>query len=681
MHTIFKAQTELRKSFKVKTWMIRLAATSLLLMAGVAHAQIGGPRNTTRASDVKKTSPAKAPASFEQRFEKQGIAVDFQVTATPDAKGQNQGLVAGSDATVTFRLSDARTGAPVTGLHPNGWINSSRFNHAPNEAECKDQIKYLSGGLLSARAEIDLNSYLVLTINHDNTISVINPLVSFSKTKLESLITLPGTGADWVLSNKKELLYVTLPEQSTVAVIDTQTRKIVGQLSTGEKTRPTRIQLQPDGRYLWVGLDGSPKVAVIDAKTNKLATTVAVGDGLHSITFTADSRFAYITNSVADTVTVVDAQTLSKVADLNVAKTPVAVAYSSASGLIYAASVNGETISVIDPAKQRVISNIQVGRGVVALRFEPKGRYGFAVNQVESTVSVIDASTNTLNGKASVVKEPDQVVFTGDYAYVRGLASEKFSLIELRDVPSGNFSTVDVQGGQRPATDVPAEIGVADMIAPIPEGNGAMIANTADGMFYYYTEGMMAPMGSFSNYKRRPRALLILDRSLSEVSPGVYSTPVKLTKAGSFVVPFLVNQPQLANCFQLSIGESPNKESELARTAIRIEPLFKGAQFKPGETVKIRFKITDSATHKPISKLEDVRVLAFEPPGIWQQRQWAKEAGEGIYEIEQVFPHDGIFHVMIEVSSRGTDFSSLPLTAVTVTGNAQSGKTKIANNQ
>ena len=669
MHIIFNEKTSMRRSFKVKTWITRLAAISLLLTAGAVHAQIGGPRSTTRAADLKKKSSVKAPASFEQRFEKQGIAVDFKVTATMDEKGQHQGLVSGSDATVTFRLTDARTGTPLTGLHPNGWINSNRLSHLPNEAECKDQIKYLSGGLLSARAEIDLNSYLVLTINHDNTISVINPLVSFSKTKLESLITLPGTGADWALSKKKELLYVTLPEQSTVAVIDTQTRKIVSQILTGEKTKPTRIQLQPDGRYLWVGLDGKPLIAVIDSKTNKLASTIAVGDGLHSIAFTADSRFAYITNSVSGTVTAVETNTLSKVAELNVAKTPVAVAHSSASGLIYAASVNGETISVIDPAKQQVIANIQVGRGVVALRFEPKGRYGFAVNQVESTVSVIDASTNTLIGKSPVVKEPDQVVFTGDYAYIRGLASEKFSLIELRDVPSGNFSTVNVQGGQRPATDVPADIGVADMIAPIPEGNGAMIANAADGMFYYYTEGMMAPMGSFSNYKRRPRALLILDRSLSEVSPGVYSTPVKLNKAGSFVVPFLINQPQLANCFQLTVGESPNKENELARTAIQIEPLFKGAQFKPGETVKIKFRITDPATNQPVSKLEDVRVLAFEPPGLWQERQWAKDVGKGIYEIEQVFPHDGIFHVMIEVSSRGTDFSSLPFTAVAVVGN------------
>jgi YVTN family beta-propeller protein len=678
MTTIFNAKTIMRSFFKVKAWASCLALASLLLMAGAAQAQIGGPHNTTRAKAERKKP--KAPETVTQRFEKQGIAVDFQVKAMPDAKGQNQGLVAGGDATVTFRLSDARTGSPVTGLHPSSWIHTGNKSRIPNEAECKEQIAYLSGGLLSARAEIDLNSYLVFTLNHDNTISVINPLVSFSKTKLESLITLPGRGADWTFSKTKEMLYVTLPDQSGVAVIDTRTRKIVGQVSTGEKTKPMRLQLQPDGRYLWVGLDGSTKIAVIDTKTNKLASVVAVGNGLHNITFTADSRFAYITNSIADTVSAIDTNTLSKVAELNVAKTPVAIAYSSASRLIYAASVNGETISVIDPAKQQVVANVGVGRGVVALRFEPKGRYGFAVNQVESTVSVIDAATNQIVGMTPVVKEPDQVVFTEDYAYIRGLASEKFSLIEVREVPGGKFAPVNVQAGQRPATDVPADIGVADMIAPTPEGNSAMIANAADGMFYFYTEGMMAPMGSFSNYKRRPHALLILDNSLAEVAPGVYSVPVKLTRAGNFNVPFLINQPQVVNCFQLSVNESPNKEINLARAAIQIEPLFKGAQFKAGETVKIRFKITDSATGQPINGLEDVRVLAFEPPGLWQQRQWAKDVGKGIYEIEQSFPHDGIFHMMIEISSRGTDFSSLPFTAVTVV-DAPSGKMKMANNR
>ncbi len=666
MHIISHALDQVKRSLRLQRRVAGLTTGMLLLVAAsTAQAQVGGPHDTRAAA--KKASPPAAPPSVSQRYEKQGVAVDFNLTSAPDAQGRNPGLVAGSDATVTFRLSDARTGAPVTGLHPNSWISSSPFNHAPNEAECKDRIKSLGGGLLSTRAEIDLNSYVVLTINHDNTISFINPLVNFSKTKLENLITLPGAGADWTLTRQKDLLYVTVPEQSMVAIIDTATRKLKGQIATGEKTRPVRVQLQPDGRYLWVGLDGSSKIALIDAQAAKLVSTITVGEGLHNIAFTADSRYAYVTNSVSDTVSVIDTRTLVKIADIKVAKTPVVAAFSSASKHLYVASVNGETISVIDPAKQQAVAEVTVGRGVVALRFEPNGRYGFAVNQVGSTVSVFDAATNRIGGTSAVVKEPDQVVFTDEYAYVRGLGSEKFSLIELRNVPSGQLAPIYIQAGQHPATDVPAEIGVADMIAPVPGGDGAMIANTADAMFYYYTEGMMAPMGSFTNYKRRPRALLILDRSLTEVAPGVYSTPIKLGAAGRFDVPFMTDQPRLINCFQLSVGESADKQAERrVAGSLHIEPLFKESHFKAGERVKLRFKITDADTHQPVAKLDDVRVLVFEPPGVWQQRQWAKEVGGGVYEIEQEFPNDGMFNVMLAISSRGIDFSDLPLTAIPV---------------
>ena len=80
---------------------------------------------------------------------------------------------------------------------------------------------------------------------------------------------------------------------------------------------------------------------------------------------------------------------------------------------------------------------------------------------------------------------------------------------------------------------------------------------------YYYVEGMMAPMGSFQNYKRRPRALMLIDRSLAETARGVYSsTPVKLTNAGRFDVPILIDQPRIVNCFELEVARSPGGEAE-----------------------------------------------------------------------------------------------------------------------
>ena len=638
------------------------------MLISIANAQIGGPKDINRAVTDKKVgnSSSAAPKSVSQQFEKEGVRVNFSVQSTPTESSQTPGLVVGTDAVVSFRVTDARTGPPVSGLRPAAWISSRKAEHAPNEAECKDKIRTFMGGLLSARAEIDLNKYLLLTLNHDNTISVINPQVAFSRTKLENLITLPGNGADWVLLKNKEILYVTLPDQSSIAVINTITRKIIDTISTGEKTKPRRIALQPDGRYAWVGLDDSPLVAVIDTATNKLAATLPVGAGLHNLAFTSDSRFVYITNSAADTVSAIDTKRLTKVAEIPVGKTPVPVAYSRASSFIYVAAINGGSISVIDPAGQRVITSIPMKRGVVALRFDPEGRYGFAVNQVESTVEVIDAATNKVLGGGAVTKGPDQVTFTDRYAYIRGTGSEKFSMIELSAIAKGKFTPVDIQAGRLPASSVPEEIGVADMIQPTPEGNAVMVSNTPDGMIYYYVEGMMAPMGTIQNYKRRPHGLLLLDRSLSEVAPGVYQSPVKLNAAGRFDVPMLINQPRLINCFQLEVGDSPNGEKVQSGRSIAVEALFKAQQFKPGETVKLRFKLTDPTTKQPVTNLEDVRILAFEPPGVWQQRQWAKEVEEGVYEVTQVFPRVGLYNVMVSVVSRGVNFTDVPHTAVRV---------------
>ena len=56
-----------------------------------------------------------------------------------------------------------------------------------------------------------------------------------------------------------------------------------------------------------------------------------------------------------------------------------------------------------------------------------------------------------------------------------------------------------------------------------------LVANPADKMIYYYTEGMAAPMGSFQNYKRDPRALLVLDNSLRETERGVYTSNRAIT--------------------------------------------------------------------------------------------------------------------------------------------------------
>ncbi|HEX6184508.1 MAG TPA: hypothetical protein VFZ44_11550 [Pyrinomonadaceae bacterium] len=635
-------------------------------VAPVALAQIGGPHGVKKAPEAAKPAP---PSSVTRKYEKDGIAVEFTLTTPPGAKG---GLVAGADALASFRVTDTRTGQPLTGLHPNAWVSAVKADRSSlNEAECKDRIRAFMGGLLSVRPDIDLNGFLAVTLNHDKTVSFINPQVSFKITKLESIVMLPGRGADWALTPDKNRLFVSIPDQSAVAVINTLTRKLEKTIPVGAdgfKTQPRRVALSPDGTRLWVSLDGSPRVAVIDTAESKLLSTVEVGGGgLHSIAFTPDGRFAYVSNSDGETVTALDARTFRRLADIKVGRTPGPLAYSKASGKVYAASINGGHVAVIDPARQAVVANVPVGPGVVSLRFEPRGRHAFAVNQKDGKVTVIDAATDRAVTTVTTVPSPDQVVFTGDYAYVRGLGSEKFTLIGLKEVADGKPSPVDIQAGQRPPSDSPDDFGVADMIAATPEGNSAMIANAPDAMIYYYVQGMMAPMGTLSNYKRRPQALMIIDRSLAETGPGLYSAPVRLTGAGRFNVALLIDQPRLINCFDIEVAESPDGAQNPNAVTLRVAPEFKGLKTAAKRPVTLRFRLEDPATGKPVTGLTDVQVLVFQPPGVWQQRHWAKELGGGVYEVTQAFPHTGLFSVMLRVASRGIEYRHMPATNVTVT--------------
>jgi len=60
--------------------------------------------------------------------------------------------------------------------------------------------------------------------------------------------------------------------------------------------------------------------------------------------------------------------------------------------------------------------------------------------------------------------------------------------------------------------------------------------------------------------------------------------------------------------------------------------------------------------------LDDVRVLVFLAPGIWQHREDAKSVGDGVYEMSFVPPNPGVYYVFVQSTSLGLEFNqSTPL--------------------
>jgi YVTN family beta-propeller protein len=294
-----------------------------------------------------------------------------------------------------------------------------------------------------------------------------------------------------------------------------------------------------------------------------------------------------------------------------------------------------------------------------AIRFAPAGRWGFVANSKENVVYILDSSTNRILHTIEVGNRPDQIVFTQAFAYIRSLGTEQISLIPLAELGKAAAAKItQFSGGQYP----PGKTGAtasADAIVPAPEGNAALIANPADKMIYYYKEGMIAPMGNFQNYRREPTALLVVDRSMRETSPGVYSNVVKLPPAGNHEIVLLTDSPRVSHCFDLTVSTNPalKKKKELP---LEVEPLFKQGEVTVQKSARLRFKVIDPETKQPRIGLKDLGVLTFLAPGVWQKRQWARADGDGVYEIDFVPPKPGVYFIFIECPSLGVRFNQLP---------------------
>jgi YVTN family beta-propeller protein len=590
-----------------------------------------------------------------QKIVEQGVAIEF--TAEPLVQNVNS-VRAAEDVNVRFKVTDTTTGTPVKGLGLSAWISLREGNKNPEPAQCREKIQSYLTGSMRARPDVDLNSYYILALNKSPDISVIDPLLGFGGSKLLTLVMMKSPGEDWLLTGDGELLFVTLPAINQVAVITTRSWKVIDYIDAG--TTPTRITMQPDQHYVWVANDGNEKdggVTIIDPATLKVAAKIATGAGSHDVVISSDNRFAFVSNRESETVSVVDVRKLEKVSDVKVGPGPASMALSTLSKAIYVASANDGSVTVIDEQNQQVIARIKTKPGARSIRFAPGGRYGFVLNTKESTISIFDAASNRMLHEVTVGKAPDQIIFSDTFAFVRSLDTEIVVMLRLATIDK-EVDITDFPGGQA-APRKGSEPVHADSIVLAPEGNSVILANPVDKVLYYYTEGMAAPMGNFQNYRREPLAVLVVDRSLREIKPGIYSTTIKLPASGHYDVAFLNDSPGVSHCFDLSADANPSLKEQKS-VALRLEHQLKEMTLPVGKDFIFRFKLTDTTTGNPKSDLKDVRVLTFMSAGGWQQRDFATSVGNGMYEIKINVPQSGVYMMFFESASMGVKYKDLP---------------------
>ncbi len=610
------------------------------------------------SSEPEPVATATDASNFVSR---EGVNVEFALR--PLRSEKTGPAVAGDWADITFRVTDASTGEPIKGRYPAAWMDLGKAWEATGgrPMTCRDRVATYLQGIVGIRPMIDLNSHFLLVMNRDASISVIDPAIGITGiTNLFAQINLTRPGADWVLNDDHKRLFVSMPVSGKVAMVDTQAFQVTHEIEAGE--RPMRVEIQSDQRYLWVGnsTDDATTSGVTIIDTAELAPVafIATGPGHHEIAFTDDNRYAFVTNRDGGTVTVIDVQTFEKVKEIRTGSRPMSIAFSPLGQAVYVTDVDTGKITVIDPDKLEIRGNITAEPGIGPMRFTPDGRWGMVINTSTDKVFVLDASTNRLPHTIEVGKQPYQVNFTTSFAYIRSLGTSDVALIPLSELdrmktPPATF----IPAGQRPPGAV-GDISIADSIIPsVKQAASAYIVNQAEGTVSYYMEGMGAPMGSFRNYGHETRAIEIVDRSMSEVEPGVYRGRVKIPVEGEYDIAFMMDTPQFLHCFGAVIGPDPNKEEDIG---LEVEYVVADRFVPVGEPRTIQFVLTSASNKAPVADLTDVSVLYYRADGRGRQTLPATSVGEGMYEVTLSFDSTSTYYVFVGAPSRDLDYTDLP---------------------
>jgi YVTN family beta-propeller protein len=602
-------------------------------------------------------APRDEAAGWVQRTVKGGIAVEARI----EPLGSGRELREDTDVAVRLRITDANTGQPLGGLQPAAWLDLDKAGPTPG---CKESVEELVAGSLLRRPAVDLNAYFVLALNEDATVTVVDPLFGFGGTKLLAMVDLLSPGEDWALTADQKRLFVTQPEAGRVAVVDTASWKIESQVDAGP--RPTRTALQPDGAYLWVGLDAPAAesgVAVVDARTLRPVARIATGAGPHEIALSDDNRFAFVTNRDADTLSVIDVQSLRKLADVATGSRPVSVAWSSLARAAFVAHEGDGRIVAVDGATRAVRARLTAAPGLTQIRVAPNGRLAFAVNPANDSLYVVDTAADRIVQSGTVLRQPDQVTFSADLAYVRYRGSETVQMFPLQKVGEEGkpLTAADFPGGQHPFGGGRRSSPAAGIVRA-PGGPAVLVANPSDKAIYYYKEGMAAPMGQFQNYGREPRAVLVVDRSLHErTTAGTYETVARLSLPGRYTLALFLDSPKVVECFPVQVAVDPQREAQRQREKpARLEPLLDRATVTVGERVTLRFRLLDPRTSEPLEGVQDATVLIYQTVHNGQQRLQARAEGKGIYSVSFTPEQPGSYVARVESLSQHLPFHLSP---------------------
>ena len=222
---------------------------------------------------------------------------------------------------------------------------------------------------------------------------------------------------------------------SLIRVVDLKKQTVIGTIDFGKGVRPHCAVIGPKNKLLYVTTELENSITVIDPETFKIIGAISTGQReSHMLAISSDGKKGYTANVGPGTVSVLDLQAKQTLKIIPISKTTQRISISPDDKWVFTADQTKPQIAVIDTTKDEVVKWIELPGTGYGTAVTPDGRWLVVALNTINQVGLVDLQTMKIAHVLDVPKSPQEVLIRpdGKFAYVSCDASRQVAVIDLK---------------------------------------------------------------------------------------------------------------------------------------------------------------------------------------------------------------------------------------------------------
>ncbi|MCB0280567.1 MAG: YncE family protein, partial [Calditrichaeota bacterium] len=184
--------------------------------------------------------------------------------------------------------------------------------------------------------------------------------------KIDFIMGTGQTASHMIVGNANETRFYTANIASnTITAFEFNSRppaqNRIFQITVGNQ--PEAIDLSPDGKEVWIGLNVDKTIQIIDTDQKTVSATIDLGERPYRVRFSPDGKLVIATLTNRNEIAFIDAKSRKEIKRIKTESYPLGVIISKDSKLAYVTAVQNDCVLKIDLTEFKIMQKAVAGAG------------------------------------------------------------------------------------------------------------------------------------------------------------------------------------------------------------------------------------------------------------------------------------------------------------------------------